>query len=82
MKQREMTESIVKDYDVSLSRACKLTSLPRSGYYYQSRKDDLEVITLLQDLALKHPSHGFRKLLAYIYAEHANTGIISGYINS
>ena len=43
-----------------------MTSLPRSGYYYQSRKDDSEVITLLQDLAFKHPSYGFRKLFAYI----------------
>jgi hypothetical protein len=33
-KQRELTESIVKDYDISVSRACKLTYLPRKMYYY------------------------------------------------
>lgn len=35
-------------------------------YYYQSKKDDSAIIDVLQDLALKHPSYGFRKLFAYI----------------
>ena len=64
-KQRELTESIVKDYDISVSRACKLTSLPRTMYYYKSQKDDTEVIEVLQDLAFKHTTYGFRKLYAY-----------------
>jgi putative transposase len=29
-------------------------------------KDDVEVIDVLQDLAFKHPTYGFRKLFAYI----------------
>ena len=65
-KQRELTESIVKDYDISVSRACKLSSLPRTMYYYKSQKDDTEVIEALQDLSFKHPTYGFRKLFAYI----------------
>ncbi len=65
-KQRELTESIVKDYDISFSKACKLTSLPRNMYYFKSQKDDTEVIEVLQDLAFKHPIYGFRKLYAYI----------------
>lgn len=64
-KQRELTESIVKDYDISVSRACKLTSLPRKMYYYKSQKDDTAVIEALQDLAFKHPTYGFRKLCVY-----------------
>jgi putative transposase len=35
-------------------------------YYYQSQKDDTEVIEVLQDLAFKHLTYGFRKLYAYI----------------
>ena len=35
-------------------------------YYYKSQKDDSEVIEVLQDLAFKHPTYGFRKLYAYI----------------
>ncbi|WP_394342708.1 IS3 family transposase [Sandaracinomonas limnophila] len=64
-KQRELTQQIVEEYEIPVSRACKLTKLPRSQYYYQSKKDDTEVIEVLQDLAFKHPSYGFRKLFAY-----------------
>jgi putative transposase len=35
-------------------------------YYYKSQKDDTEVIEVLQDLAFKHPTYGFRKLYAYV----------------
>lgn len=49
-----------------MSRACKIVSLPRSQYYHISSKDDREVIDMLQELAFKHPSYGFRKLFAYI----------------
>ena len=35
-------------------------------YYYKSQKDDTDVIEVLQDLAFKHPTYGFRKLYAYI----------------
>lgn len=51
---------------VSVSRACKIVSLPRSQYYYDSSKNDTSVIEVLQELAFKHPSYGFRKLFAYI----------------
>lgn len=54
------------DEGISVSRACKIVSLPRSQYYHVSSKDDSEVIDVLQELAFKHPSYGFRKLFAYI----------------
>ena len=65
-KQRELTEEIVKEYQTSVSRACKMMRLPKSQYYYHSRKDDKEVIKELQQLAEQHPSYGFRKLFAYV----------------
>lgn len=43
-----------------------MTSLPRSQFYYRSKKDDTKVIEALQDLAFKHPCYGFRKLFAYL----------------
>lgn len=43
-----------------------MTSMPRSQYYYESRKDDTEVTEALQELAFKHPTYGFRKLFAYL----------------
>ena len=54
------------EYKVPVSRACKLTSLPRSQYYYRSVKDDTPVIDALQKLSADHPTYGFRKLFAYL----------------
>lgn len=61
-----MTEEIVSEHKIPVSRACKIVSLPRSQFYYTSMKNDGEVIESLQELAFKHPSYGFRKLFAYI----------------
>jgi putative transposase len=61
-----LTEEIVFERKIPVSRACKLVSLPRSQFYYNPIKDDAEVIQALQDLAFEHPSYGFRKLFAYI----------------
>lgn len=43
-----------------------MLSLPRSQFYYSSKRDDGNVIEALQELAFKHPSYGFRKLFAYL----------------
>jgi len=43
-----------------------MVRLAKSQYYYQSQKDDTEVIDALQHLAHQHPSYGFRKLFAYL----------------
>ncbi|MFT2010948.1 IS3 family transposase [Pontibacter sp. 13R65] len=65
-QQRQLTEEIISDYGLSVARACRLTGLARSQFYYRSRKDDAEVIAALQELAAAHPTYGFRKLLAYL----------------
>ncbi|MCE7913052.1 MAG: IS3 family transposase [Candidatus Brocadia sp. AMX3] len=64
--KRQLSEEIVRERNIPVSRACKLVSLPRSQFYYNPVKDDAEVIQALQDLAFAHPSYGFRKLFAYI----------------
>ena len=46
-------------YQVSIGRACRLTSLHRSMWYYQSKRDDTEVIEKLNKLAEKLPTRGF-----------------------
>jgi putative transposase len=43
-----------------------MVRLAKSQYYYQSQKDDTEIIDVLQHLAQLHPSYGFRKLFAYL----------------
>ena len=64
--KRQLTQELVKEKNVPVSRACKLLSLTRSQFYYRSKKDDKDVIEALQELAFKHPSYGFRKLFAYL----------------
>ena len=76
-----MTGEIVKEYNIAVSRACKIVDLVRSQYYYNSRKDDSEVIESLQELAFKHPSYGFRKLFVYLRNQES-PGIIKRFIGS
>jgi putative transposase len=61
-----LTELIVAEYKVSVSRACNMTCLSRSDYYYRSVRDDTAIIDALQTLAEQHPIYGFRKLYAYL----------------
>jgi len=49
-----------------VSRACKIIGFPRSQFYYNSKKDDSEIIQALQELAFKHVHYGFRKLFTYL----------------
>ncbi|WP_152530826.1 IS3 family transposase [Sediminibacterium sp. C3] len=64
--KKQLTQELVNEYGVPVSRACKLISIPRSQFYYETKKDDKSVIEALQDLAFKHPTYGFRKLFAYL----------------
>src|SRR5688572_23428735 len=66
LKKRELTEEMVREQGVQVSRACRLISLPRSQFYYSSKRDDTTIVEALQELAFKHPSYGFRKLFAYL----------------
>jgi putative transposase len=65
-QQKQLTEELISDYGLPVVRACRLTGLARSQFYYKSCKDDSDVITALQELAAAHPAYGFRKLLSYL----------------
>lgn len=64
--QRQIAHELISEEGVSVSRACRLVSFPRSQFYYSIRKNDNAVITALQELAFKHPDYGFRKLFSYL----------------
>jgi putative transposase len=64
--KRQLTEELVRDQGVPVSRACRLLSLPRCQFYYRSKRNDGAIIEALQGLAYRHPSYGFRKLFAYL----------------
>jgi putative transposase len=53
-----------KNHLLKISQACKIVSLCRSMYYYKAsiNKDDQKIISLLNELAEKHPTYGFWKL--------------------
>ena len=50
---------VTQEHNVSVSRACGIISLCRSMYYYDSCKDDSEVITLLEQWVARKPTRGF-----------------------
>ncbi|NSL85258.1 IS3 family transposase [Chitinophaga sp. Mgbs1] len=64
--KRQVAEELVADQGISVSRACRIVSFPRSKFYYRSRRNDQVLIDTLQNLAFKHTSYGFRKLFAYL----------------
>lgn len=46
--KKELADEIVKEYNVSISRACKLMDIHRSYFYYTEKKDDRSVDDRLQ----------------------------------
>ena len=41
--KKELADEVVKEYNVSISRTCKLMDIHRSYFYYTMKKDDSEV---------------------------------------
>lgn len=53
-----MVTYLMECHQVSISRACKVASLPKSMYYYKTIKDDSATISKLLELSEKHPTEG------------------------
>ena len=53
-----MVAYVMEHHQISISRACRVVSLPRSMHYYKTIKDDSEVITKLHELAGQYPTEG------------------------
>lgn len=64
--QKNIVAYLGQSYEVSIRRACNAINLSRSMYYYESVRDDSEVIDKLRELADKKPSEGQDKLYARI----------------
>ena len=47
----ELADEIVKEYNVSISRACKLMDIHKSYFYYTEKKDDSEVEQAIREAA-------------------------------
>jgi putative transposase len=61
--------TIVQVHSCSVHRACRITGIARSIYYYTKRKNDTQVIQALQKHVELHPTHGFPKTYAYLRKE-------------
>ncbi len=57
---------------MSSTRACRTTGFSKSQYYYQSKKDDPEVIDKLNELVENKPNRGF----SYFFHRIRNEGIV------
>ena len=53
-----MVTYLMESHQVSISRACKVASLPKSMYYYKTIKDDSATVSKLLELSEKHPTEG------------------------
>lgn len=54
---------LLEKYKVGIHRACRLTQLARSMWYYVAKRDDGEVIKKLEELADRYPTEGFPSYL-------------------
>lgn len=59
----------MEDSSVSVSRACRVISMQRSVWYYQSQKDDREIIEKLQQYAQRYPTRSFDEYYGMIRNE-------------
>ncbi len=58
--------------EVSVRRQCELLRVNRSGLYYEPRATDADELALMKridDLHLKHPFYGSRKITQALKAE-------------
>lgn len=50
---------LMERYVIGIKRACKVIDLTRSMWYYHSKKDDVDLVVKLSELAQEYPTRGF-----------------------
>ena len=56
--KKDLSKGMIKKKKVSVGRACRVVSLHRGVWCYQTHKDDSEVIAKLQSYTEQHPTCG------------------------
>lgn len=63
-----MTEQMKEQYPVE--RICTVLDYPRSSYYYRpSKRDDRAIVEVVEQLLLRKPFFGYRRLTAQLKRE-------------
>lgn len=57
--RRRVVKHLVDNFDLSISKACYLSSISSSTYYYRSTRDDSPIEQALIALRDRHPRRGF-----------------------
>jgi len=70
--RRTVVTYLAQNHQVSITRACKTTGFSKSQYYYQSKKDDSEVVDKLNELVENKPNRGF----PYFFHRIRNEGYV------
>lgn len=66
--KREMIQALAKDYPVRL--LCRVLDVVPSSYYYVVKgRDDLAVLSLIEDVLLRFPTYGYRRVTAQLQRE-------------
>jgi putative transposase len=66
--KREMVQSLSEDYPARM--LCELLELPPSTYYYAPQgRDDLKLLSLIEEVLLRFPRYGYRRVTAQLHRE-------------
>ena len=57
--RRTVVTYLVQNHQVSITTSCRTSGFSKSQYYYQSKKDDSEVVDKLNALVENKPNRGF-----------------------
>jgi len=60
-QRRDQVAYSIRTFGISAAKACKITGLHRSVWYYKTQRDDSAVIEKLQQMAQELPQNGCKK---------------------
>ena len=68
-EKKPVVEYLKCSYNMSINKACSLVRLARSMWYYDSKKDDSELIAKLNELADQLPTRGLDEYVGRLRAQ-------------
>lgn len=69
MSQRQLVESLASQFPVRV--LCRVLELHPSSYYYKPcRRDDLTLLAKIEDVLIRFPTYGYRRVAIQLGREH------------